>query len=213
MRRALRHVARSPQQPRPRHHAGRVAQPPEKQRQHAEQGGGGDFHVPGLSQIGGQPRDVEIPAVGEAEILPADHPHLPRAQKPAPGHVAMAGGQLGAFPQQVALGRVELGVLQRVVDVPSIKHDGPDHSQTAENLERVAPSHQPHDQRHQRRGECAAPPRAEPHDALRAHSLSFGQPGGEGFRQIRESSPPHPCRTGNAWRRAKRSSRPIPWRR
>ena len=55
---------------------------------------------------------------------------------------------------------------------------------SAEDLEGVAPAHIVHHQLHQRRREGAAPSRAQPHDALRAHALLLRQPGGEGLGEV-----------------------------
>ena len=88
-------------------HAHRIADAAKEQRQHAQQRRRRDLEVPSVSEIRRQPGDVEIPAVGQAKILPAQQPDATRSSgSVSHGTFACPCRQLGTGPHQLALSAV-----------------------------------------------------------------------------------------------------------
>src|SRR5713226_3786480 len=127
-----------------------------------------------LLEIRGQPRNVEVPAVGESEILEAQQPNLARSEECAPRDAAMRRCQMLGFLDQPHFGRVNTFVFAGIVAVPPKEHKGPHYSDAAEQPKCLPPGHQLEHLMDDQRRERASPARAHPQDALRANSLTRG---------------------------------------
>src|SRR5262249_32677616 len=101
-------------------------------------------------KIGREPCDVEIPAIGEAEILEAEQADLLRSDEFQPGYSAVRGRQVLMLFDQPQLRRVDVLIIAGIIPVPAVEEKGPDQANRAEQLESVPPGHESQHQRHQR---------------------------------------------------------------
>src|SRR5215472_101544 len=115
--------ARNPRQTPAEEHADRVGDAAEEQRCDAEERHLVDIEVAGFVEIGGQPGHVEIPAIGEAEILQAYHPDLLRRYELRPGDVTVTRGVGGSLREQRALGIIKMRIVARIVAIPTVEKE------------------------------------------------------------------------------------------
>jgi hypothetical protein len=147
--------------------------------------------------------------------LPAQAPDRPRREQSLPWRFEVFTGA-GLDGHQSRFRGINARVRARVVAVPPVEEDRPDHPGQAKEQERRAPGDVLQAQVNQQRGERAAEPRAHPHNPLRPAALAQGQPAVEGLGQVRKRAglpcpkqelrhderpaAPHPAQGGGAQR-------------
>src|SRR5260370_9660887 len=93
-------------------------EPAEEQGKRGEQGPVVETQMPRFVQVGGQPSDVEIPAVGKTEVLEAQHPDLSRSNELPPGHAGMGRRQVLLLLDHPQLGRIDARLTSRIAAIP-----------------------------------------------------------------------------------------------
>src|SRR5436190_14890355 len=113
--------------------------------------------MPCLPQIRREPGDVEIPAIGQEEILETEQPYLFGSNQFSPGHMAVPGSQMLARFDHPHFSRIDALVIAGIVAIPAVEHDRPNQSDPAEQLEGVPPGHYLQYLHHQKRSERSSP--------------------------------------------------------